>query len=305
VTLALDAANNAGTLSGTATATAVDGIASFDGLSVTRPGHDYRLTASAPSLSTGSSAPFDVLVNFKSISVGGAHACGITPDGTAYCWGHNGSGRLGDGTMVSRPVPVPVVGHLAFTSISTGSPHSCALTAAGTAYCWGDNGTGELGVGSSVFNSVSPLAVSGGITFAFIAADWHTCGVTAAGSAYCWGDGGFALGAGQIPGGGIVTEPTPVLGGLAFTSITSGLSFTCGLTTDGDAYCAGDNSSGELGNGTTVATDTMVAVAGGHHFVSLKVLMGLLIDALRQERAARVALTERLEETRRMIEAGT
>jgi alpha-tubulin suppressor-like RCC1 family protein len=46
---------------------------------------------------------------FASLSLGLYHSCGLTPDGRAYCWGDNWSGKLGDGTTMQRLTPVPVI----------------------------------------------------------------------------------------------------------------------------------------------------------------------------------------------------
>jgi alpha-tubulin suppressor-like RCC1 family protein len=40
--------------------------------------------------------------------VSGPHACAVTPDQRAYCWGGNSSGQLGDGTLTNRTRPVAV-----------------------------------------------------------------------------------------------------------------------------------------------------------------------------------------------------
>ena len=46
---------------------------------------------------------------FASLAVGGGHSCGVTAvGGTAYCWGANGNGQLGDGTLSDRRTPVLV-----------------------------------------------------------------------------------------------------------------------------------------------------------------------------------------------------
>jgi alpha-tubulin suppressor-like RCC1 family protein len=45
---------------------------------------------------------------------------------------------------------------------------------------------------------------------------------------------------------------------------------TCGLATDGEAYCWGRNSYGQLGDGTSVDEAQPVRVAGGHAFASLR-----------------------------------
>ena len=53
---------------------------------------------------------------FKQLAGGGAHTCGLTSDGTAYCWGRNASGQLGDDTTTLRTAPVPVVTSLKFAA---------------------------------------------------------------------------------------------------------------------------------------------------------------------------------------------
>jgi serine/threonine-protein kinase len=45
---------------------------------------------------------------FAQVSAG-EHACGRTPEGTAFCWGPNSSGELGDGTTESHPIPTRVL----------------------------------------------------------------------------------------------------------------------------------------------------------------------------------------------------
>src|SRR5690606_41023107 len=85
------------------------------------------------------------------ISVGSSSACAIA-DGSAYCWGQNIVGGLGNGSRVDSSVPVAVStsGVLAgktVTDISAGQ-HACAV-ADGEAYCWGSGNSGRLGNGST------------------------------------------------------------------------------------------------------------------------------------------------------------
>jgi hypothetical protein len=47
-------------------------------------------------------------LSFGTITGGSGHTCGVTVEGTAYCWGLNETGQLGDGTTTQRLTPVLV-----------------------------------------------------------------------------------------------------------------------------------------------------------------------------------------------------
>lgn len=83
-------------------------------------------------------------VTWAQVSVGDnhldEHSCALSTDGTAYCWGSNQSGQLGDGTTSDSAEPVRVQGDLRFTAVSVGSRWTCALTLEGAVYCWGEPG---------------------------------------------------------------------------------------------------------------------------------------------------------------------
>ena len=219
---------------------------------------------------TESTAPVAVsgALTFQSVTAGLAYSCGVTTAGDAYCWGDNSAGTLGNGSLTSTNVPVAVFGGFTFASVTAGSYHSCGVTTAGAAYCWGDNRFGQLGDGTRT-TSVVPIAISGGLTFQSVtAAFYHSCGVTTAGAAYCWGSSTSAqLGDGTSTLGNPV--PVPVSGGLTFQSVTAALTHSCGLTTAGAAYCWGNNTFGQLGNGTFTVGLVPVPVSGGLTFESL------------------------------------
>lgn len=94
----------------------------------------------------------------------------------------------------------------------------------------------------------------------------HSCGVAAGGAAFCWG----ANGSGQLGAAVADTKvPTAVVGGLAFTSITTGGAHSCGLVS-GAAYCWGNNSTGQLGDATTTTRFQPAPVAGGFIFTAIE-----------------------------------
>jgi len=54
-------------------------------------------------------APVRGGLTFVSLSAGGNQTCGVTSDGSIFCWGANASGQLGDGTQTDRATPTRVV----------------------------------------------------------------------------------------------------------------------------------------------------------------------------------------------------
>jgi alpha-tubulin suppressor-like RCC1 family protein len=81
------------------------------------------------------------------------------------------------------------------------------------------------------------------------------------GAAKCWGDNRF----GELGTGTNVNSTTPVdvsALGTNVAAITAGFTHTCALTTAGAVMCWGDNTSGQLGDGTTTNSPTPVPVVG-------------------------------------------
>lgn len=225
---------------------------------------------------------------FVQIDAGWYHSCALTGDGSAYCWGANQFGQLGDGTLNSTADPVRVAGGLRFSSIAAGVVHTCGVTTSGAAFCWGSNEDGQLGDGTRT-NRATPVAVAGGLTFSSVDAggnEWDrrsiTCGITVGGAAYCWGpEWGCRLGNGSCEAEVVHSTPVPVLGGLNFSSLTVSSSGACGIATNGQTYCWGGNLHGQLGTGHTgepvnspkidSGSPIPVAVTGSHSFSSVQV----------------------------------
>src|SRR5438477_4458038 len=243
VSLSLGTNPSGATLSGTTTRGAVDGVATFDNLSVDRPGSGYTLAATAPALTGAASTSFAVHLTFAAVSAGNSHTCGVTISGAAYCWGRGGI--LGDGTSSDQTSPVPVAGGLRFRMISAYvGPYvdrTCGATGAGAAYCWG----------------ATPAPVSGDLTFRAVTAGQgsRACGLTTGGAVYCWNS---------------TMNPTPLdAGGLTFAQLDGGVDYTCGVTSTGAAYCQGLNDAGQLGDGTYGGRPGFAAVVGGLTFATL------------------------------------
>lgn len=161
-------------------------------------------------------------------------------------------------------------------------------------YCWGANSSGQLGSGRSGSNASDPTPIAvDGLKFVTVSAGQsHTCALTEDGQAYCWGENRMAQ-VGPLGADTCLREdatpfscsaaPVPAADGLRFATIGAAVWHTCGLTTDGAAYCWGHGDSGRLGvEPDSVADDcplsnsancslSAVRVSGGLTFVSLTV----------------------------------
>lgn len=224
---------------------------------------------------------------FTSISAGGTHACAMTADSLAYCWGANSFGQVGTGsTSASVLVPTAVSGIGTVASISAGFQYSCAVSS-GAAYCWGQQEGGKLGNGQSgAANVATPTAVDAtgvlnGVTLTKIGAsgtqepaapgtpgvNGFTCALASGANMYCWGYGV----SGRLGNSASNSSTTPVavtlesgvLQGKTVSSFAVGFQNTCVSTTEYKAYCWGFNSYGGLGNGNNIASNKPVAISSG------------------------------------------
>lgn len=119
----------------------------------------------------------------------------------------------------------------------------------------------QLSIGGVESNTVT-IAVNGpaGPSGSIIAGgEQHSCALTSAGAVLCWGSNA----SGQL-GNGTTTKsltPVPVTGlSSGVVGITAGAAFNCALTHAGTVMCWGDNTTGDLGNGTTTDSDLPVEV---------------------------------------------
>jgi alpha-tubulin suppressor-like RCC1 family protein len=227
------------------------------------------------------------LADVKAVTTGKAHACAATPTGV-YCWGYARFGELGDGritaTSPAMPVEVRTVSGAAIANVKSlvtgyqdpiasipqpyrNSAFTCALDGAGTTQCWGGHYYGQLGDGYArktapyaVPNAVSVM-VPGSFTRKAVAAGGILgCSIRSDGSVDCWGN------AINTPGGGIgvaydATGQSKAVS-LATSSSIQEAGHTCFVLESGEAQCFGANYLGQLGNGTTTASNLPVSVSG-------------------------------------------
>ncbi len=186
------------------------------------------------------------------VVIGSLHACGLAPDGSAYCWGTNDHGELGTGSTVDRGPPTAVAGGLKFRMLAAAGAHTCGLTLNAQVWCWGFNSDGELGDGTQT-KRTAPVRVSLPETPNFVATGERTsCAATTTGAVYCWGD---RLGGTLIPSSQSKDlTPAKVPGSIQLRRLAVGNEWACGTDDAGRAYCWGQN---PFGMGTGIAAGSL------------------------------------------------
>jgi len=241
---------------------------------------------------------FALLNNVAHLSAGGHHTCVVTTAGGVKCWGRNTEGQLGDGQSCGTdycPAPVDVAGLTSgVIEVSAGDRHSCVLTTANAVKCWGLNSYGQLGNGTfdgpdscgTAACSTTPVSVCAGgvphpctsllgspdfaVHIAWAGGD-HTCAVVSSVPAddavtQCWGRNDE----GQLGDGTATHRAAPVdvcadelceeplCRHLADCLVSPGPLHTCSWA----GLCWGNNSDGQLGDGTLVGSNKPVPVVG-------------------------------------------
>lgn len=174
-------------------------------------------------------------------------------DGSAYCWGANHYGQIGDGSTDDKTAPVKVGDLEGVTAVAVSMGSSCAIADA-ELYCWGNGEFGQLGTGDTSERVTRPAKIPGLHDVTQVSAANGTVCAVADKDVYCWGDNRD----GQIGDGSTAVRNTPVkVNGLGeVTSLAVGASsytdsddkltlnyYTCAVS-DGDTYCWGSQPSG-------------------------------------------------------------
>ncbi len=112
---------------------------------------------------------------FKALSYGGMHACGIKMDDTLYCWDYLEGSFPGPGDLriTSRPSGT-------FAQVDTGYHQSCGVRSDGTAACWSNSGSTSHMVALALATPPDGTYIK--VTFDY----FFACGLKTDGSVVCW-----------------------------------------------------------------------------------------------------------------------
>jgi alpha-tubulin suppressor-like RCC1 family protein len=215
-------------------------------------GHNLRGALGNGSLKD-SSVPVQVRGISDAVAISAGYiddeTCAVRDTGAVACWGANGQGQLGNGTLADSATPVAVIGVTNAVGVAASGGHACAVLATGQVECWGNNIEGQLGNGTRT-TSLLPVPVVGISDASAVAVDprGYSCAVVRTGAVYCWGHNPKdQLGNGRQPEGSLT--PVRALNISDAVAITTGIGHACALLSSGRADCWGHDDYGQLGKG--------------------------------------------------------
>lgn len=204
----------------------------------------------------------DALTDATSVAAGQVHTCVRRATGHVSCWGDDAKGQLGVPTNQLQggrtASPVDVDGLFGTDSVALGLGATSCARDSGDVVCWGDDATGALGdpnvTGGSSWRPVKAAAVVGATSLSV--GSGHVCAASAA-TTWCWGlgrRGQLGTGATSDARTGLVVAGAPA----GVRQLALGYRFTCALAGAGAIWCWGENTDGQIGDGTL--TDALVPV---------------------------------------------
>ena len=170
------------------------------------------------------------------------HTIAYSSQGYAIAFGGNKNGELGDGTTIARSNPVQIVNTAvreislvstsSWTYVSTGAYSSYGLDVLTNFNTWGRNTTGQLGDNTTI-NKGSPTQTS--------------------------------------TGSSTVARSSPIqIGSSSWSLVSAGESVSAAITTDKRLFVWGINTSGQVGDNTTITRSIPIQVSGSWNSVSVQ-----------------------------------
>ena len=197
--------------------------------------------------------PVPGLTGVVAVAAGNNHSLAVKSDGTLWAWGSNLEGQLGDRTRKDRSAPTQVLTDV--VAVAAGNYHSLAVKSDGTLWAWGWNFRGQLGDGTMT-DSLTPKQVPNLTGFVAVAEGLnHSLAIKSDGTLWGWGsNSGGQLGDGTTEPDTRTPLPVNLPGGIM--AMDAGNGHSLAVKSDGTLWTWGNNSRGQLGDGTTTSRST-------------------------------------------------
>ena len=226
----------------------------------------YGSLGRTDAISRSSPVQVGALTNWLEVSCGDYHMLSLKTNGTLWAWGQNSDGQLGlnIASTINRSSPVQIGSLTTWSKVSAGGDTSAAIQTNGTLWTWGFNGQGQLGLNDITTKRSSPVQVGALTNWSEIAVGTtHMLAIKTDGTLWAWGNNGN----GELGDNTVDWKSSPVqIGALvnwskvSASSASSGDFFSMAIKTDGTLWAWGNNSFGQLGNGTVIKRSSPVQI---------------------------------------------
>ena len=237
-----------------------------DSVTVTfAPGFDggRAVTGFERKLNDGSWVALDPVVESGSFTVDGLAQC------TEYTLSVRARNDAGVGPTASVNAKTTGTQPTRFTKVEAGFYHALALDNCGTLWSWGYNGEGQLGFATGGASVDTPSSVDAPAFTTLAVGNQFSVALDADGFLWTWGSDELGqLGNGDASGVSVAV-PTLIMDH-AFSAVDAGLNFAVALDTEGHLFTWGNDSQGQLGNGSASADVTApTRIADGMTFKAI------------------------------------
>lgn len=189
--------------------------------------------------------------------------CALRQSGEIWCWGSSHEVLNTDASSPSNlPARVNGLPQPLIALSSNGETH-CAVYGSGALWCWGRNDRGQTGQGVALpILPPSPVLGLGGSATQVSVGTKHSCARLSNGTVKCWGANEYS----QL-GDGSTVDSTTALAVMGLPSninrVIAGGTHSCALTSDGAAWCWGNDTFGQRGDGATDSSGQAPALVSG------------------------------------------
>ncbi|MFK7910539.1 MAG: hypothetical protein AB8F34_08040 [Akkermansiaceae bacterium] len=219
------------------------------------------------------------LSGIDAIAAGHRHYLALDADtGNLYTWGHNGSGQIGNGSLLDVVTPAIVL--TGVTAMDAGDGFSLVVKSDHTLWAWGRNTHGQLGLGDTT-DRLSPTQITGVTAADAVAAGGqHALILLTDGTVLATGNNTFGqLGLGTTTS---TSTPTAVPSLSGITTVSAGYFHSASIGSANQVSLWGRNFEGQCGGGNSSAvtytspqaltglTGTPTIVSCGYHFTMIK-----------------------------------
>lgn len=225
--------------------------------------------------------PIPGLSNIVDISAGDGHNMALRNDGSVWVWGSNFYGERGNGTSGVGPVlsPAQVPNLTGIRAVSAGLGYCLALRGDGTVWGWGKNDFAQLGTGAVTGSPITtpvPVSTLTEVT-AVVAGTAHAYALRNDGTVWGWGTNFDGEQGNGVRANFSTLSPVRIAALSGVAAVAAGRSHGIALRAGGTVLAWGDNTKGQVGNGTSRVHSIATPILNLTHVVQVAPSMGFAL----------------------------